>query len=160
MSLFQKVIDLAKANKKLAVAAAAVAVLALAVLLYAGANAEASQFNIHSRVAAQTSGVQVGTGYGCSSAEIVSFLVSEPSMEKSKAQFDQLAELGVCIAFGRQIPVYAMAPVTDVADGWNGPSTVWLLRIEYGDGTSDDFYWAIGKEMSDKLVEKLGATGL
>lgn len=159
-SAFQKVVDLAKTHKKLTIAAAVGALVVLGVLMYFGdrTSADAAQSNIHSRATAQESGFQVETYLGCSSSEVVAALMSAETKEASVVLFRSFAEVDVCVDFGRPIPVQAMAPVAQV-DGWAGTVVVWLFRVEYGDGTSDDFYWAMDKETSKKVMEHLGVTG-
>lgn len=159
MPVFQKVKDFYREHKVVSVIVAALALALLFLLALAGTPANAEQFNIHSRVAAQESGFEIGTGYGCSTPAIVEAVMSEPSKEASHALFREFEAAGACVDFGRVIPVYAIATVKEVKHSWAETAVVWLFRVEYSDGTSDDFYWAMDKTTSEKVKEELGATG-
>lgn len=116
--------------------------------------------NWRGRDAVQATGVKARTQFGCSTAEVVKDVLDQPNAEAGQARLQMYDSIGVCIDFERAIPIRAMAPVLDAPNAWGGPAVIWLMRYEWPDGTSSDFYWAFGEAMSNHLKRTLGIIGV
>lgn len=118
-----------------------------------------TEFNMYSSATQQAQGIQVGTKFGCSTAEFVAGILHQPTQQKALEIFQAAQEVGVCIDFDKLVPVQAMRPLILVHTKWAGDQVVWLLRVVFKDGTSADFYWSVDRATSDKWAKEIGDFG-